>query len=163
LLDQFGILAALDVDPALPRDLGPAGRGGDRSGGGPRRVTAGRAGRPDQHDRLALQQERGRAEREDPAPPVPVFQGDRVLLAPDPSPPPPRPPHPPPAAPPPPPRPPGAPRRASRGRVFPAASPSAPSRLPAPAPPPAPRHAERPALAPPARAATPRTRYVRAG
>src|SRR5262252_663204 len=40
-------------------------------------------GRPDQRDRLALQQERGRAEREHPPPPVPVFQGDRVLLAPD--------------------------------------------------------------------------------
>src|SRR5262249_49280767 len=40
-------------------------------------------GRADQHDRLALQAEGGRAEREDPPPAAGVLQRHGVLLAPD--------------------------------------------------------------------------------
>ena len=35
LLDQFGVVPALDVDPAGQRHLRPFGRRGDRAGGGP--------------------------------------------------------------------------------------------------------------------------------
>ena len=41
LLDQFGVVPALDVDPAGQRDLRPLGRCGDRAGGGPRRTSRG--------------------------------------------------------------------------------------------------------------------------
>src|SRR5262249_13916892 len=46
LLHQLGIVAALDVDAARPGDLGPAGRGRDRTGPGPPARRPPPAGRP---------------------------------------------------------------------------------------------------------------------
>ena len=89
LLHKLGVVAALDVDPAGARHLGPALRRGDRARRGPPGPAAGAAGipwaardRPGQPDRLALQQE-GVGQREHPPLAVAVLQGDGVLLAED--------------------------------------------------------------------------------
>src|SRR5579875_135706 len=86
LLHEFRVVASLDVDPARPRDSRTGTRRRHRSRGGPcrpaRGLPAGRGGgRPYQRDDLALQQERRGAERENPAPAVPVLQRDSVLVA----------------------------------------------------------------------------------
>ena len=81
LLDQLGVVAALDEDPAGPGDPGlgavdgdRAGRGAGRLGG--RRLPDGRA----EDDRPALEQE-ARPERERTPPAAPVLEGQRVQVA----------------------------------------------------------------------------------
>ena len=81
LLDELGVVPALDVDPAGPRDprpcVGDRDRAGCRAGGLRGRGPTDR--RPEDH-RLALQQE-SRPEREGPAPAPPVLQRQRVEVA----------------------------------------------------------------------------------
>src|SRR6266851_2629532 len=87
LLDQLGVVLALDVDPARAGDLGPgplACRRGHGPGRGPGRPGGrGLGGGRDERDRLAVDQEGGRGQREDPPPAVPVFQGHGPLLVAD--------------------------------------------------------------------------------
>src|SRR4029079_739170 len=67
LLDELGVVLALDVDPALPGDLRTLPGDGHRAG----RRTAGRGGPgdggPDQHDGGAVDEE-ARAQREHAVP-----------------------------------------------------------------------------------------------
>src|SRR6266705_6664656 len=60
LLDELGVVPALDVDPARPGDPRPARRRGDRPRRRPRPAGGSlpRRSRPDQCDRLALKEER---------------------------------------------------------------------------------------------------------
>ena len=81
LLDELGVVPALDEDPAGPGHLGPGAVDGHRAGGG-----AGRPGRrrlPDrgaQDDGPALQEE-ARPERERTPPAAAVLEGERVQVA----------------------------------------------------------------------------------
>jgi hypothetical protein len=77
LLDEFGVVLALNIDAAGPRDLGPLGGGGDRAGRGLAR--AGRDGglRLHERDPLAVEQEAS-GDGEDAALAVPVLQGHRA-------------------------------------------------------------------------------------
>ena len=81
LLDQLGVVPALDEDPALAGHPGPAAGDGHR----PRRRTRGVAGADRvtgavEHDRAALEQEAG-AEREGSPPAAAVLEGQRVEVA----------------------------------------------------------------------------------
>ena len=78
LLDQLGVVPALDVDPAAAGDPGPRRRAPATDPEAVRRggAAAGPPARPDQVDRCAVDQE-ARPEREDPVPAVPVLQRRR--------------------------------------------------------------------------------------
>jgi hypothetical protein len=73
LFDQFGVMAALDVDPAGQRGPRPGLPHGHRTRRGARRH--GGAARRGQDHRLAVEQE-ARSERERPRPTAPVLQID---------------------------------------------------------------------------------------
>ena len=80
LLDQLGVVPALDVDPAGQRHLGPGrDRRGDRAGGRPRSVGRGSRRRQHQGDRPALVPE-SRADREAAPPPLAVLEHDQTVL-----------------------------------------------------------------------------------
>ncbi|MPM23002.1 hypothetical protein SDC9_69464 [bioreactor metagenome] len=78
LLDQLGVVSALDVDPAGQRDLGGLGRADPRPGAGVGGVGAPARRRLQRH-RLPLEQE-ARAERERPAPALAVLQDHQAVL-----------------------------------------------------------------------------------
>jgi len=82
LLDELGVVLALDVDAPLAGD--PRLRPGDvgRARGAARRAGRRRRSRPDQHDRPPVDPE-ARPERVGPHAAFPVLEVDDVLLAPD--------------------------------------------------------------------------------
>ena len=81
LLDQLGVVPALDEDPAGPGDPGLGAVDGDRAGRRTRRLRrAAAAHRRGQDDRPALEQE-ARTEREGAPLAAPVLQGERVQVA----------------------------------------------------------------------------------
>ena len=83
-LDQRRVVHALDPDPAAAGDLrAESATATEPEAVRPGRRAPGAAARPDQGDRPAVEQEAGRAEREDAAPAAPVLQRHRVLGAAD--------------------------------------------------------------------------------
>lgn len=78
LLDQFGVVLALDIDPAGLRDLRGRHRRGDGAGRGPPGARRLRPG-PDQFHAPPLEEE-GTRQREGTALAAGVLQGDRILL-----------------------------------------------------------------------------------
>ena len=80
LLDELGVVPALDEDAAGPRDPGLDALDGDRPGRRTCRRRRTLAGRGDQHDRTSLEQEAG-AEREGAPLVAPVLEGQRAEVA----------------------------------------------------------------------------------
>ena len=80
LLDELGVVPALDEDPAGPRDAGLDALHGDRPGRRTRRRDRALAGRGDEDDGATLEQEPG-AEREGTALAAPVLQRERAEVA----------------------------------------------------------------------------------
>ncbi len=83
LLDELCVVPALDEDPAGPRDPRLDALDGDRPGRRTCRRRRTLAGRGDQHDRPALEQEAG-AERKGAPLAAPVLEGQRAEVALDP-------------------------------------------------------------------------------
>ena len=82
LLDELGVVTALDVDPAGLGHLGGPRGPGHRARPAPDRAAGGRGRlRPGQRHWAAFQQERAAVQREEPLPPEPVLQRHGVLLA----------------------------------------------------------------------------------
>ena len=80
LLDEFGVVAALHVDPAGQRRTGPRLRHRDRTGGGTRRRgPRGLQWRRDQDHRAAVEQEAG-AQGKAPGTAVPILQVHPAVL-----------------------------------------------------------------------------------